>query len=154
MKPLPNLATHTTPSAYSFGYMHASASVQGIVDKFSPGTSWRDVQPIGPSPVIISKAQLVTLTPTWLQLSLALKRDPAADRRFGWVLEMWGYSIAAAQHGIKHKVQREWQIEPGAGRNIPRGASNEPEHYIFHYTYGIEYSLAGLPQTGSIGEWG
>ena len=50
-------------------------------------------------------------------------------------------------------MQREWQIEPGAGRNIPRGASNEPEHYIFHYTYGIEYSLAGLPQTGSIGEW-
>ena len=64
------------------------------------------------------------------------------------------HHIAAAQHGIKHKVQREWQIEPGAGRSIPRGASNEPEHYIFHYTYGIEYSLAGLPQTGSIGEWG
>ena len=101
--------------------MHASASVQGIIDKFSPGTSWRDVQPIGPSPVIISKAQLVTLTPTWLQLSLALKRDPAADRRFGWVLEMWGYSIAAAQHGIKHKVQREWQIERGG--NWSKGKS-------------------------------
>ena len=153
MKPLPNLATETTPSAYSFGYMHASASVQPLVEKFSPGTSWRDVQPIGPSPVLISKAQLITLTPTWLQLSLALKRDPAADRRFGWVLEMWGYSIAAAQHGIKHKVQPEWQIEPGAGRSIPRSPANEPQHYIFHYTYGIEYSLAGNVQTGSIGEW-
>ena len=46
-----------------------------------------------------------------------------------------------------------WQIEPGAGRQIPRSPSHEPTHYIFHYTYGIEYSLAGDVQTGSIGEW-
>ena len=38
--------------------MHASASVQPLVEKFSPGTSWRDVQPIGPSPVLISKVRV------------------------------------------------------------------------------------------------
>jgi len=148
MRPLPNLATETTPSAYGFGYMHSSASVQPIIDKFSPGTSWQAVQPIGPSPVMIAKEQLEKITPLWLKLSLELKRDPQADRRFGWVLEMWGYSIAAAQLGIKHHVHREWQIEPGAGRSVPKD-----EFYIFHYTYGIEYSLKGRVMTGTIGEW-
>ena len=163
MKPLPNLATETTPSAYGFGYMHASASVQPIIERFAPGVNWQSVQPIGPSPVIITKKQLELITPDWLQLSLALKKDSTADRRFGWVLEMWGWSIAAAKHGIAHDVNGAWQIEPGAGRDIPRAGGarrgadgyeeQPPQHYIFHYTYGIEYSLAGRVQTGQIGEW-
>ena len=128
--------------------MHASSSVQGIIERFSPGTSWQSVQPIGPSPVLITKArpraqswrqrarwrghgppprhrgrggcwsgagrelgsavasaaalgfgtvamsaagvcacgvqaQLERITPLWLKLSLALKKDPVADKRFG-----------------------------------------------------------------------
>ncbi len=30
-------------------------------------------------------------------MSFALKKDAAADAEFGWMLEMWGYSIGAAQ---------------------------------------------------------
>ena len=148
MRPMPNLATEETPAAYSFGYMGASASVQPIVEKHSPGTSWRDIQPIGPSPIIISKDKLATLTPLWHDLSFSLKKDPTADRRFGWVLEMWGYSIACAQLGYKHKVTREFQIEPGAGGRL------SGEQIIYHYTYGIEYTMKGRPQgPNQIGEW-
>ena len=60
---------------------------------------------------------------------------------------MWGYSIAAASLKIKHRVLMQFQIEGGAGIRAPT------DRYIFHYTYGIEYSLAGSPQTGQIGEW-
>ena len=31
-----------------------------------------------------------------------------------WVLEMWGYSIAAASVGVRHKIIRGYQIEPNA----------------------------------------
>jgi len=37
-------STPTTPVAFGFGYMHASGSHQPVLDKHSPGTSWRDVQ--------------------------------------------------------------------------------------------------------------
>ena len=55
-----------------------------------------------------------------LNLSLALKLDPVADRRFGWVLEMWGYSIAAAKLRVLHDVLSHFQVEGGAGISVRR----------------------------------
>ena len=111
MRPLPNLASRAKAAAFGFGYMHASGSVQRFIDLVAPGTSWRQVQPVGPSPLLIHADDLRRLTPRWLNFSLALKLDKAADARFGWVLEMWGYSIAAASLGISHEVWRGVQAE-------------------------------------------
>jgi len=54
------------------------------------------------------------LTPDWLKISFELKRDAEADRVFGWVLEMWGYTLAAAKLGIRHTVWAQLQQEPSA----------------------------------------
>jgi len=152
MKPLPNLATDTMAAAFSFGYMHSSASVQRYIDLVAAGTSWRDVQPVGPSPLMMKKADLERVTPRWLDYSLALKLNKDADARFGWALEMWGYSIAAASLGIKHDVLRNFQVEGGAGISASNAQSRGT--YIFHYTYGLEYTLGGRPQgPNQIGEW-
>ena len=35
-----------------------------------------------------------------------------AESIFGWVLEMWGYTIAANRLGIKHYVWQSLQTEP------------------------------------------
>lgn len=64
---------------------------------------------------------------------------------------MWGYSIAAAKHGVVHKAMRELQIETGATRR-----RFEPDFWagyrIFHYTYGLEWTLNGQPQgTNQVG---
>jgi len=69
-----------------------------------------------------------------------------------WVLEMWGYAIAAASLGIRHTIIPSYQIEPNA---YARTAEDFHQHsYIFHYTYGIEYTLQGRPQGfNTIGEW-
>jgi len=40
---------------------------------------------------------LRAVTPLWYELSRKLKRDPEANAAYGWMLEMWGYSIAAAR---------------------------------------------------------
>ena len=34
----------------------------------------------------------------------------------GWVQEMWGYSIAAAALGIKHRLVRDFQVGGDVGR--------------------------------------
>jgi hypothetical protein len=152
MRPMPNLATADKGAAFSFGYMHASRAHQPVLDKHAPGVSYRQVQPIGPSPAMLHKATLAKLAPRWLQLSLQLKKDPDADRRFGWVLEMWGYSIAAAAMKVEHDVLRSFQVEGGAG--ISASHAKSAGTYIFHYTYGIEYTMGGRPQgPNQIGEW-
>ena len=73
-------------------------------------------------------------------VSFALKRDPEADAEFGWMLEMWGYSIACARVGIKHYVWQQLQIEPSSTwhQNV---SAEDP--YIYHYTFGVEYSADG-----------
>jgi len=156
MKPLPNLARGKDAAAFGFGYMHTSQSVQSILDDQLPAfpqlgaMSWRDIAPIGPSPLTIRKEQLRRVTPLWLNLSLALKRNKRADARFGWVLEMWGYAIAAAALGIKHEVKHDFQAEFAGGAT---GANFRDRAFIFHYTYGMELSLDGHSQQGQIGEW-
>jgi len=152
MRPLPNLATEEKAAAFSFGYMHCGPGHQSIIDKFVPGTSYRDVQPVGPSPLIIHRPALARLASKWLNVSLALKLDRTADLRFGWVLEMWGYSLTAASLGIRHEVLPTFQVEGGAGISADR--ARERGAYIFHYTYGIEYTMGGRPQgVNQIGEW-
>ena len=58
-----------------------------------------EVDPVGPSPVIISKAQLRQVARPWWELCLTLKRDKEANEKFGWVLEMWGWALATARLG-------------------------------------------------------
>ena len=91
------------------------------------------VDPCGPSPVLIHLPQLRRLTPEWLQLSFELKRDPEADKQFGWVLEMWGYTLAATRLGIRHLVWKEFQAEPSSLWN----SDLEGGPHIYHYTFGL-----------------
>ena len=44
--------------------------------------------PIGNSPVMIHKAQFASIVDSWVNLTIAIKQDPEADREFGWVQEM------------------------------------------------------------------
>ena len=54
--------------------------------------------------------------------------------------------------GIRHTIVPSFQIEPNAYART--GDDFHAQSYIFHYTYGIEYTLAGRPQGfNTIGEW-
>lgn len=39
----------------------------------------------------IVQESLKKIAPTWMNVSLAMKKDPDADKAFGWVLEMYLY---------------------------------------------------------------
>jgi len=152
MRPLPNLATREEPAAYNFGYMHASSHQQPVISHIAPNVRWQDVQPIGPSPAIMHIETLKKFAQKWNDYSIALKLYEPADKMFGWVLEMWGYAIAAADEGVKHIVLSNFQCEPGALSRMTPDYVNQ--YYIHHYTYGSEYKLSGDPQgVNQIGEW-
>ena len=44
------------------------------------------------------------VTPLWHEFTRKIMADPEAVLHLGWVREMWGYCIAAASLGIKHRV--------------------------------------------------
>lgn len=147
MKEPKNRATPSKPVCFPFGYMDAKAKeLHPIVAK------WVDnpdvVDPCGPSPVLIHLGLLRKLTPEWLSLSFQLKRNPEADKIFGWVLEMWGYTMAATRLGVRHIVWQDFQTEPSSLWH----SQLDGDPHIYHYTFGLEYTSDGLPVT-SVGEW-
>ena len=112
LRPLPNRATEQQPVGFGFYYMtykYDPPKLRPVVAKYHDPES---VDPVGPSPVIISKRMLARVVEPWWQLCLTLKRDPEADRAFGWVLEMWGWTLATARLGIRHIVNKQLQAEP------------------------------------------
>jgi hypothetical protein len=147
---IPNRATPKLNVAFFFPYMSPVPDEQASVVKRYYTGNHLSVQPVGPSPAIVHVDALKKLTPLWYELSVDLKHDGAADRAFGWVLEMWGYSIACARVGIKHYVWQQLQIEPSSTwhQNV---SAEDP--YIYHYTFGVEYSADGIPMVGTVGEW-
>mmetsp|Transcript_45882 Transcript_45882/g.153100 ORF Transcript_45882/g.153100 Transcript_45882/m.153100 type:complete len:227 (+) Transcript_45882:1003-1683(+) len=150
LRDLPNRATPALNVAFFFPYMSAAPERQAAVVRRYYQGDHRDVQPVGPSPAIMHVDTLKRLAPLWLDLSVRLKRDREADAALGWVLEMWGYSIACAALGVKNYVWQQLQIEPSASwrQNL---TAEDP--YIYHYTFGVEYSVDGVPVVGAVGEW-
>jgi len=155
MKPIPNLATPTTPAAYIFGYMYPQRSQEWVIKKYWPEGSYDKVQPVGPSPVLIHLDQLKAVYQRWLDFSMDLRSNSQAEAVIqGWVQEMWGYSIAAASLGITHRLIEDFQVEPGALSTRAQLRDFSSRYYIFHYTYQFEYMLDGTPcQPWNIGEW-
>ena len=150
LKAPPNRATPQLNVAFFFPYMSPVPSQQASVVKRYYNGNHLDVQPVGGSPAIMHVANLRKLAPLWFELSVKLKADRKADQIFGWVLEMWGYSIACAQLGVKHFVWQRLQVEPAAAWHQEVSAQDP---YIYHYTFGVEYTHAGVPVVGGVGEW-
>jgi len=64
------------------------------------------VQPVGIY-ILIRKSDLRRLAPRWLQKSIEIRSDRTCRDALphnGWVSEMWGYVIAAAESGIHHHI--------------------------------------------------
>ncbi|VVA96995.1 unnamed protein product [Arabis nemorensis] len=147
VNPLPNLAVGGYPAAFPFFYI-TPEKYENIVRKYYPADMGpvTNIDPIGNSPVIISKESLEKIAPTWMNVSLTMKNDPDTDKAFGWVLEMYGYAIASALHGVRHILRKDFMLQP------PWDLSTKGK-FIIHYTYGCDYNMKGELTYGKIGEW-
>lgn len=115
VKPIPNLSRDGLGAAFPFFYIEPK-KYESTLRKFFPVEKGpiTNIDPIGNSPVIVGKVcmkirncncmsqgfsyllislwqyqeSLKKIAPTWMNVSLAMKKDPQADKAFGWVLEM------------------------------------------------------------------
>eukprot|EP00475_Leptophrys_vorax_P003679 TRINITY_DN12157_c0_g1_i1.p1 TRINITY_DN12157_c0_g1~~TRINITY_DN12157_c0_g1_i1.p1 ORF type:complete len:305 (-),score=3.31 TRINITY_DN12157_c0_g1_i1:134-1018(-) len=147
LRPIPNLSVGAMPSAFPFHYIEPAKNAE-VLRRWFPESMGpiNKIDPIGNSPVIIRKDQLQQVAPIWVNVTLEMKADPAADKAFGWVLEMYGYATSAALVGIQHTLHRVWMIQPPWDQD-PRDA------YLIHYTYGCDYDLQGRHLPGKVGPW-
>ncbi|EFJ23955.1 hypothetical protein SELMODRAFT_150302 [Selaginella moellendorffii] len=147
IRPIPNLSTGELPAAFPFFYIDPK-QFQKTLRRWYPESKGpiTNIDPIGNSPVIIKKSLLKEIAPTWMNVSLEMKNDPQADKDFGWVLEMYGYAVASAMHGVQHVLRKDFMLQPPYDTKLEK-------KFIIHYTYGCDYTLKGEPMFGKFGEW-
>ncbi|WOG87762.1 hypothetical protein DCAR_0206993 [Daucus carota subsp. sativus] len=147
VKPIPNLSSDGLGAAFPFFYIEPTKQ-ETILRKFFPEEKGpiTNIDPIGNSPVIVGKEALKKIAPTWMNVSLAMKKDPDADKAFGWVLEMYAYAVSSALHGVGNILYKDFMLQPPWDTEIGN-------KYIIHYTYGCDYDLKGKLTYGKIGEW-
>ncbi|KAL1524994.1 hypothetical protein AB1Y20_019870 [Prymnesium parvum] len=140
MAPPPNDATEERPVGFKFYYMTAmDPKLMPVVQKFlAPGIDPSTVDQAGPSPIIIHKPLLAKIARPWWDMSIRMKKDSDANRVFGWVLEMWGYNLAARNMGIRHLDWQDLQVEPQGS-----GTDDMDSKYIYHYTFGLHVDGPG-----------
>nr|CAB3467250.1 unnamed protein product [Digitaria exilis]CAB3469640.1 unnamed protein product [Digitaria exilis] len=133
VKPIPNLSRDGRPAAFLFFYIEPKKN-ENVLRKFFPEDMGpiTNIDPIGNSPVIIDKESLARITPAWMNVSIAMKKDPETDKTFGWVLEMYGYAVASALHGVSHSLRKDFMIQPPWDLEVG-------DAFIIHYTYGCDF---------------
>ncbi len=90
---------------------------------------------------MISLASLERVVPKWDALASAMKKDKEANAAFGWAVEMWAYSIAAAQVGVVHELAPHFMLQPPYDKTLRVGKTDA---FIIHYTYGDDYDKNGV----------
>jgi|TARA_B110000967_G_scaffold101460_1_gene104158 hypothetical protein len=101
--------TGNTPAAFPFFYIDPKKFpklIRRFAGEHLTDSEIEQMDPIGSSPVFIHKKDLATIAPIWRDVTLKIKQDKEADKEWGWVLEMYGYTIAAKIAGVRHDLVR------------------------------------------------
>ncbi|KFM22371.1 hypothetical protein F751_0081 [Auxenochlorella protothecoides] len=158
LKPMPNLMTGTTPAAFPFFYIEPSKKeFLPIVQKFVGPISRveaEEIAPIGNAPTFMSVADMKNVMPIWFNISIAVHNDEAASKAWGWVQEMYAFTLSCYKAGIRDiSLFLKARGPCGVMTSQPPWDSSMDPYYILHYTYGMDYTKEGVFTPGKIGEW-
>ena len=152
LKPLPNPMVGELPAAFPFFYIEpTSHKFIGISERFVGKLDTLDKKtqlfPIGSSPTIMSLADMKRVVPIWYELSLKVHEDEDAVAAWGWVQEMYAFSLAMYKAGL-HPVTLlpDMMAQPPWDWDLYR-------YTLLHYTYGLDYTLDGVHTPGLVGAW-
>jgi hypothetical protein len=155
LKPPPLWATPTKAAAFPFFYIEPQAKENSdIIKKFNKkNVPIHKFAPIGNSPVMIHRDQLKPVVEIWSNLSITIKQDEEADQKWGWVQEMFAWSIASTQiePPVEYELIPELMLQPPWDSQLT--AENGKEAYIIHFTYGNDFNEKGQFTPGKIGFW-
>lgn len=139
IRPLPNFMVNEKPATYPFWYIQPTDHrelIRKIVGSI-PDKDFEHIHKIGSSPLILTKGDLAKIVPTWLNVSVVLKNNPESDQTFGWVQEMYAWSIASFLEGIHDFILvKDMILHPPFDSN----PGNSP---IIHLTYGMTFAKNG-----------
>jgi hypothetical protein len=116
--------------AYSEEHDYMSVDIPGnrtVIDRHCKQDVRARVQPVGIY-IFINRGCLAELARCWLQKSIEIAADPVCREALsgtGWLSDMWGYAIAAAELGIHHQLMGFSQVT----------GSNSLEKPIIHYCF-------------------
>jgi len=82
------------------------------------------VQPVA-VPLVIHRLDLEKVAGEWLTKTRAIRNHRASKIEVNWVAEMWGYTLAAAELGLKHELAETCFFPNSATVSAP----------VLHYSY-------------------
>lgn len=116
--------------AYSEEHDYMNVAIPGnrtVIDRHCRAKVRGKVQPVGVY-ICINRACLAELAVRWLEKSIEIAADPVCREALsgtGWLSDMWGYAIAAAELGIRHRLRGFSQMT----------GSDSLQHPIIHYCF-------------------
>ena len=107
----------------------------------------RRIDGTGNSPVLINKNDFKKITKKWHDYTIFINNDPELKEAWGWVLEMWAYSLAAFDTGIRHLMYKKFMAQTPYD-------TEDTGFAILHFTYGVDTDLEGNRiLNGTYGQW-
>ena len=102
--------------------------------------------------MMISAHQMRDVVNIWANLSIAVKQDKVADEKWGWVQEMYAWSIASTQIDVpvEYDLYDEFMLQPPWDAQLE--VDGKPA-YIIHFTYGDDFDSKGEFTPGKVGKW-
>jgi hydroxyproline O-arabinosyltransferase len=151
LKPMPNLMNGETPAAFPFFYIEPSKKEYlPITQKFLGPLDRKEAEkiaPIGNAPTMVSTEVLEKTVPLWYDLALAIHNDEEASKAWGWVQEMYAFTMALYKSGVR-QVDLHLKM-----MGQPPWDTKLPPYHILHFTYGMDYTKEGKFTPGKFGEW-
>jgi len=130
VRPIVDPGPLTEGRAYSEEHDYMCVDIPGnrtVIDRHCRQEIRARVQPVGIY-ICINRGCLAELARCWLQKSIEIAADPVCREALsgsGWLSDMWGYAIAAAELGIHHDLVGFSQVT----------GSNSLEKPITHYCF-------------------
>lgn len=111
------------------------------------------VQSVG-IPVVIHRQDLEIVAPRWLEVTREIRDDKECHNAVGWIAEMFGYAIAAAEAGLKGDVKRLCVFPPEDSVDAPfmhycAASENEAEGFMWHKGIYKPWEQPPMPPPGS-----
>jgi hypothetical protein len=128
---------------FHFGYIiPTDAKTAHITRRFFPESMGPldAVAQTGNAPQLLTAGDFRRIMPAWVAMQRRIDADADAVREYNWVRDMYGYSFAAAECGIRHHVPlvpfNPLMVQPPADVVLGDAA-------ILHYTWGPIVSRDG-----------